>query len=153
MQEQSTSEPPSTVGVSFAADVMIRERQLVLILRESVTSYATVQLIDSKKSDCLRNSLMMLCLELRPVDGPCAIIRTDPSPGFKALEKDPTLKQCRIQLELGRPKNCNKNPVAEKAVQEVENEIRRVYARQSLLTPVQLSTVIARLNSRIRGLA
>jgi hypothetical protein len=36
---QSTCDPPDAVGVSFAADVLKRERQLILVLRETVTSY------------------------------------------------------------------------------------------------------------------
>ncbi|XP_044183898.1 uncharacterized protein LOC122964389 [Acropora millepora] len=39
--EQSSCEPPDAVGISFAADVLKRSRQLILVLRESVTSYTS----------------------------------------------------------------------------------------------------------------
>ena len=38
--EQSTSDPPDAVGVSFATDVLRRERQLILVVRETITSYS-----------------------------------------------------------------------------------------------------------------
>lgn len=38
------------------------------------------------------------------MDGPSALIRTDPAPGFKALVDDPLLKKHRITIELGRAK-------------------------------------------------
>ena len=38
------------------------------------------------------------------MDGPSAVIRTDPAPGFKTLVDDPLLKKHRIKIELGRAK-------------------------------------------------
>ena len=85
-------------------------------------------LVQDEGSQTLRDGLIRLCVELRPLDGPFAVIRTDPAPAFKALLslKGPCLlgsgltPQHRISLELGRAKNLNKNPVAEKAVLEEE---------------------------------
>ena len=57
------------------------------------------------------------------MDGPPAVIRTDPAPGFKALVDDKFLQKHRITLELGCAKNPNKNPVAEKAILELEGEL------------------------------
>ena len=60
---------------------------------------------------------------MRPLDGPTAVIRTGPDPGLKALRDDQFLKHHRITIEIGNAKNRNKNPVAEKVVQEVESEL------------------------------
>ena len=38
---------------------------------------------------------------MRPLDGPTAVIRADPAPGFKALRDDQFLKHDRITLEIG----------------------------------------------------
>ena len=65
-------------------------------------------------------------------------IRVDPHLSFKAL-KDKLLKQINITLEIGHEKNPNKNAVAEKAIQELEedkkllpnNRIRRVHSGKS----------------------
>ena len=56
---------------------------------------------------------------MRPLDGPHALIRTDPAPGFKALVDDAFLARHRITLEVGQPKKRNKTPVGEKAVLEL----------------------------------
>ena len=63
---------------------------------------------------------LKLCLEMRPMDDPPAVLHTDPAPGFKALVNDPLLNQHRSTIELGQAKNPSKNPIAEKAIQEWE---------------------------------
>ena len=57
-----------------------------------------------------------MCSSLVAIDGPCASIRVDPAPSFVALQNNDSLKQFNITLEVGRTKNINKNPVAEKAI-------------------------------------
>ena len=113
--------PPETVGICFAADVLKRNQQLILVLRESVTAYTTACFLENEKHETLRDGLLKLAVELHPLDGPCAVIRVDPAPGFMALRDDSTLKKFCITLDIGRVKNPNKNPVAEKAI--LENNI------------------------------
>ena len=151
--KQDTCDPPDALGVSFSADVIRRDRQMIFVLRENVTSFTAACLIENERCDALRTALIQLCIELRPLDGPTAVVRTDPAPGFIALVNDDLLQHHRICIELGRTKNQNKNPVAEKAVQEVEQELLRQDSAVStgLLTPLRLSIAIARLNSRVRG--
>ena len=79
-----------------------------------------------------------------------SVLRTDAATGFQALTDDPSLKDARISIEIGNPKNINKNPVAEKAIQELEEELTREPQLHSLITDVALARVTARLNSRIR---
>ena len=112
--EQSSCEPPDAVGISFAADILKRSRQLMLVLRDSVTSYTSTMVIEDERHRTLGDALVRLCIQLHPLDGPSAVIRTDTTPGFKSLVNDQLLKHHRIVLELGNPENPNKNPVAEK---------------------------------------
>ena len=149
--EQSTGDPPEVVGVAFAADVLKRERQLVLVVREYVTSYTAACTIDSERHTSIRDALIRLCIELRPMDGPFAVVRTDPAPGFVALVGDELLKRHRVCVEIGRRKNVNKNPVAEKAIQELEEELLRQEPRGGAASTLTLSIAVARLNSRIRS--
>ena len=51
LQPQSSSDPPATIGVSFAADIVKRYRQLILVLRETVSSYTLTSLIESEKRE------------------------------------------------------------------------------------------------------
>lgn len=149
--DQSTSPPPETVGQSFAADVIKRSRQLIFVLRETVTSYTSSLFLENERHQTLRDAIIKLCVEMRPMDGPPAVIRTDPAPGFKALVNDSLLRKHRITIELGHAKNPNKNPVAERAVQELENELLRQEPLGSSVSPLTLAVATSALNSRIRS--
>ena len=84
-----------------------------------VTLFTPPQEVDNQRLESLRAALINLCVQLRPLDGPPAVIRTDPPPGFRAIVDDEFLHKQRLAIEIGRVKNINKNPVAEKAVQKV----------------------------------
>ena len=149
--EQSTGDPPEIIGSHFASDVIKRDRRLILVVRETVTSYTVAALIDNEQATTLRTALIQLCIELRPLDGPPSVIRVDPAPGFVSLVGDGLLQEYRLHIEVGHAKNVNKNPVAEKAVQELEDELLRQNPRGNGPSPLELSTAVARLNSRIRS--
>ena len=78
-------------------------------------------------------------------------IQVDPAPGFKSLVTDDLLRSHRISIELGRAETCNKNPVAEKAIQEVEEGLLRQDPCGGMVSPLALATAVSRLNSRIRS--
>ena len=149
--DQSTSPPPDAIGRSFAADVIKRSRQLIFVLRETVTSYTSIVSHEDERHQTLRDAIVKLCLKMRPMDGPPAVIHTDPAPGFRALVDDPLLKKYRITIELGQPKNPNKNPVAERAVQELEMELLRQEPLGGVVSPLTLAVATSALNSRIRS--
>lgn len=149
--KQSTSEPPDTVGISFAADIVKRYKQLILLVRECSTSYTLTSMVPDERKDTLRDALIKLVVGFCPLDGPFAIIRTDAAPGFSALSNDETLFHHRITLEIGRVKNPNKNPVAEKAIRELEDELLRQEPGCRAVSDVSLATATATLNSRIRN--
>ena len=54
IQPQSTCDPPNSVGITFAADVIKRYRQLVFVLRETVISFTCTCLIEDERKDTLR---------------------------------------------------------------------------------------------------
>lgn len=89
-------------------------------------------------------------MDLHPLDGPRAVTCVDPAPGILALREDALLDRYRINLEIGRVKNVNKNPVAEKAIAELEEEILRQEPGGGPVSQLSRSTAVARLNSRIR---
>lgn len=148
---QTSSDPPAAVGSQFAADVIKRERQLILLVRECVTSYTSTMLIEDERRDTLRDGILQLCIPICPLDGPFAVIRTDAAPGLKSLVGDELLAKYRMTIEVGNAKNTNKNPVAERAIQELEDEILREDPLCRMVTPLQLSLATARVNTRIRS--
>ena len=113
------------VGVSFAADVIRRYRQLILVLRECTTSFTASCLVHDEKHDTLRDALTQLIVGLNPLDCATAIIRVDPSPGFHSMANNDPLNHLNVTIDVGRVKNKNKNLVAEKAVRELEEELIR----------------------------
>ena len=121
--KQTSEDPPESIGVSFAAEFLKRDRQLILLLRKTVTSYTAACIVSCEKQTTLREASACLATELHPLDGPPAVISVHPAPGFMALRNDETLKSFRLSLEIGRVKNPNKNPVVEKAILELEEEL------------------------------
>lgn len=106
---QSSDEPPEGIGMSFADDVLKCEKQVILVLRETVTSFTSACIINNEKHGTLRDALAFLSVELHPLDGPPALIRVDPDPGFVALNNNETLKQLGICIHIGHVKNPNNN--------------------------------------------
>lgn len=56
--EQSSCKLPDAVGISLATDVLKCSRQLILVLRESVTSYASTMVIEDELYHTLRDTLV-----------------------------------------------------------------------------------------------
>jgi hypothetical protein len=81
LTKHTSENPPDMVGVSFAADVLRRCKQVILVLRETTTSYTSASIIPAEKSATLRDNLARLCVGLRPPSGPCAPVkvRVDPT--------------------------------------------------------------------------
>ena len=147
---QSSSDPPETIGVSFAADIVKRYRQLILVLRETVSSYTLTSLIESEKREHLQDGLLILSVGLRSLCDHGVTIRVDPAPGFSALHNDKDLLSDGIKLELGHAKNPNKNPVAERAVEELGLELLNISPEGGPISRVTLALATANLTSRIR---
>ena len=149
-QPQSSEDAPQSIGISFAADVARRHRQLILVLRETVSSYTLTTLIKSEKHEDLRNGLIVLCSQLRSLHDGGVSVRVDPAPGFCALATDPILLSHGITLEIGRVKNPNKNPVAERAIEELGLELLNLSPEGGPVSDVTLALATANTNSRIR---
>ena len=108
---QSTGSPPDIIGTSFAADVMKRYRQLILVLRETVSSYTLAFFVENERHECLRDALLALCAEVRALSDFGSRIRVDPAPGLVALTNDPLLRQYGITLEVhGSTKELKQEP-------------------------------------------
>jgi len=124
--EQSTSDLPEGVSISFAADVMKRYHQLILVVHETSTSYTAACLLDDERRESICAVVLRLCLELRPLADPLAVIRVDPAPGFSSLSNNATLRQYGFAVEVGHVKNPRWKPVAEKCVAELGDGLLHV---------------------------
>ena len=99
-----TCDPPEFIDVTFAADVLKRNRQLTLGVCMSSTSYTAASIVDSEHKHSLFDALICLVISLCPLDGPSSVIRVDSAPGFASLVDDPLLQQQRINIEVGHRK-------------------------------------------------
>ena len=151
MIEQTSSDPPAVVGVSFSCDILKREKQIIMVVREYITSFTTASIINDESHTSLRDGIIEHILPLHPLGGPSATVRTDNAPGFQRLEQDPILTKHNISIELGRIKNKNKNAIADRAVQELEEEIAKVDPCHGPINNTTLIIAISNLNSKLRS--
>lgn len=77
-------------------------------MQERFSSYTTALIIKDERAETLRLAITQFYLELRPMDGPFSVVRTNSSPGFQGFTNNPILKSHRVSIELGRLKNGKK---------------------------------------------
>ena len=154
MIEESTEDPPATVGGRFAADVIQRFSQKILIIRESVTSYTSAELIPDESAQSISQSLLRMCNLLHPSAAGKIIIRLDPHTSnvsiYNSVAKNNSLLKSNIDIEIGRILNKNKNPVIDKGIKELHRELLIMNPAGGQISTSQLSNAIATLNSRYR---
>ena len=149
MPEFSTSIPPATPGTHFACDVLCRARQKILVTREVFSSYTIARLIVNEQKDLIRNAILESTAEIKSHNG--ARIRVDGATAMQSLVNDETLSRNGLHLEVGRLKNVNKNPVAEKAIQELERELKRICPEGGPINGTILALAVVTLIKRIRN--
>ena len=66
------------------------------------------------------------------------------------LVNDKVLKKLNIEIVPGDSKNVNKNPVAERAVREIEDEIIKIQPSDREITPSTLAQATMAVNNKIR---
>ena len=77
-------------------------------------------------------------------------VRVDNQSGMVALVNDKVLKKLNIEIIPGDPKNVNKNPVAERAVREIEDEILKIQSSDREITQSILAQSTMAVNNKIR---
>ena len=149
IEEFSTSESIPRLGESFACDIIRRARQYIFIMRDTFSSYTIARLIPNEQRETLKSAVIESLEEIKSPNG-CSV-RIDGAQALQSLCTDAYLLSRGISLDLGRLKNRNKNPVAEKGVQELITEIKKAHPEGNPITPSQLAVVTATMNMRIRN--
>ena len=150
---EDTSQSPVGLATDFAADVIERNSQKILVLRENLSQYTRATIIEDQTADTLRKALLSMILDILPESG--ASIRVDAAPSFQTLHneantKNSILNKLNIRISIGRVLNKNKNPVAENANQELQKEILRLTGRDGIISTLDLMLVLRNINARIR---
>ena len=144
---------PSGIATNFAADVIERSTQKILVVRENLSQYTRATIIPDQKSGTLRDALASMILDLIPDTG--TEVRVDAATAFQALKResemnDSLLKKLNIKIVVGRILNKNKNPTAENTNKEVLKEILRLTNKPGAISQTELNMVLRNVNSRIR---
>ena len=151
---EDSSSIPENLGSNFAADVIERQHQRILVLKENLSSYVRARLIQNQTADSLRTALLSMLIDIIPDSG--TEIRVDAAPGFQTLcteSKTPgtTLHNLKIKISIGRIMNKNKNPTAEIANQELQKEILKINKGSTAISETDLLMALRNMNSRIRN--
>ena len=148
LPKYSTTVKPVKPGTHAAADILMRENQKIMVFREILTSHTSTTFLENQNNESLRTALIKLALFYKTEDW--IVIRIDNAPGFLPLKTDPVLEEYKIKLDFGDEKNPNHNPVAEKAIRELEDEIVKLMPRGGKLSEIVLAKATEVLNKIIR---
>ena len=107
-----TSNEPSIIPLTSHECAALRKTPQYAI--EQSTCEAPTAVGVSFAVDVLKRSRQLVMVLRECNCGPVAVIRCDPAPACKSPVDDKLLAHHRIAIELGRVKNQNKNPVAER---------------------------------------
>ena len=112
--------------------------------------YTLTSLIKSERHEDLRNTIIVLCSQLRSLHNGGATVCVDPASGFCSLASHPILLSHGITLEMARVKNPNENPVAERAIEELILELLNLSPEGGPVSDITLALKTANTNSRIQ---
>ena len=149
-----TTQETGQFATEFAADVIERAGQKILVVREKLSQYTWVDIIPDLKSSTLRLILLKNIFSWTTPSG--AVVRTDQATSFQSLAQEcntpnSLLSKLKVKIELGRVHNLNKNPVAENSCKEIQKEILRLNPAGGPIAPEELLIVQKTTNDRIRN--
>ena len=141
---------PSNPGEIFVSDVIKRAKQLIFISRDSFSDFVTTSFIISEKAEDLKEGIITTTSTIRRQSE--ITVRVDSAPGFLSLaKKDEDMKKLKIKLEISDPNNKNGLAIVDKAIQELEKELKAVSPEGKTLSSSQLAEATMKLNTRIRN--
>ena len=150
IRDHATS-PSEHFGKHFSADILVEKGQRILLCREKLSQYTLTKIILDESAATLESALVSLIADLVPEDG--TIVQVDAATGFQALEngKGKFLSKFKIELDIGRVVNKQKNPIAENAIKEFRKEWLRLKPSGESLSEIDLVTITSIINNRIRS--
>jgi hypothetical protein len=150
LHEQSSTPQTTTLATNFAADVICRYKQKIFIMRETLSSFTITSIVKDEREESMRSAIIEAASSIRANPQTLVTIRADNAPGLASLKEDFTLQKFNIHLDYGRIHNKNKNPVIEKAIQELGAEMLKFSSDGGPFTSSELAYITNILNSRLR---
>ena len=141
-------------GSHFACDIMVRNSQKILWIREKLTQFTGAKILEQDTGDETLKAIVMLIADMVPEYG--SVVRTDNASTFQKINSsvdkgDSWLNKFNIKLELGETFNQNHNPIAENLIKEAHKEVNKAGYTSNQMDELQLSLVVKNINSRIRN--
>ena len=130
-------------------DFLRRAQQHIFVIRDTFFSYTLTKLLPDKQASTINVALIETTAELKPPSG--CTVRVDGALPFQSLLQDSDLRFLGIDFDLARLMNCKKSPVAEKAIQELERDLKRAHPDGNPISQSQLALATATLNLRLRN--
>ena len=150
---EHTTTVPQAFGSRFSADVIERESQRILLVRESLSQFTILKLIPNQMADTLTEATFEAILPLLSEEG--AVLRVDGATAWQSISNNPTTSgpwaKYNVKVEVGSLINPNKNPEAEVAIKECEKEILKFNPDLKTISPLQLSQIMKQINTRVRN--
>ena len=134
----------------FHADVIKRAGQNILTVKDHFSSYQDAIIIDSEKAQDLKQGLIILTAAMRRPGQ--IFVSVDNSPGFKSLSGQPDKDLAKLNIEIIKTDEINKNAnaVIDKGCQELEDELKRLEPEGGKISLATLKLAILNLNSKLR---
>ena len=131
-------------------DIMKRSNQLVLVNIDLFSSYTTACFADSEKADDLATAIIQAVTPVRSAS--TLIVRVDKAPGLVKLANSShsLLNEVGIQLVLADDGNKNSNCCVDKAINELEQELKKLSPNGGKLNAADLAQATMTLNNKIR---
>ena len=148
-REQSTSLPDSRLGSSFAGDIINREGQSIFIIRENLSSLTDAVILPNESTDEIRNGLVQILSRFRPLLTFKAVVRLDGQSSFQSLQRN-CIDHMNVVVEIGDAKNINRNPIAERSIEEFHEELCKLKPEGGKISNTDLSMILSSINSRVR---
>ena len=151
LEQFSPSLFPSHPGSHMNIDILKRAGELILVNIDLFSGYVTTCFSNSEKSSDLSAAIIQVVTPIRHASS--ILVRVDKAPALVSLANAPQseLVDVGIKLEVGEDENKNSNCCVDKAISELEDELKKISPTGSKLTCAQLAMATVLLNNKIRN--
>lgn len=137
-------------GTHLAIDVLRRAKQKIIVCRDQFSGFTTAAFIPDETIPSLQDGIIRITQTIRHPNH--TVIRTDGAPAFKSLanQQNSPLKELNISLEIGSPLNKNSNACIDKAIAELNTELKKIVKEETPINEATLSSAINIINNKLR---
>ena len=138
MTHFSSKTPANSPGKTLVCDVIKRAKQVIFVARDTFSDFVTTSFIGSEKAEDLKTALTVSTNAVR--SNAAITVWVDSASGFKSLAKNNReLSYLGISIELSDSNNKNGLAIVDKAIQELEKDIKTLSPEGRGITPTILA--------------